>query len=129
MLSESLAAIACAKKELERSGASKFALDKLQKCLESNPGWKKISQINGCLMEDSSSLPTGMTLKEDSSFKYAPISSVSVERSFSEFNAFMRSNRVSFAGESFAKHFMISFNSKLFDSYVEQEILAECFYV
>lgn len=110
-LNESVSIVHDLEKELGNGGPSicKYALGKMTKCLVNNPGWKRIIQINECL-NNNSSLPSGMSVSEVCAFKYAPVTSVSVERSFSELKAFMKFNRTSFDEKNFAQHFMIYSN-------------------
>ncbi len=50
------------------------------------------------------------TADEVAAFKYAPIVSCDVERSFSKYRAFLSDNKLSFSFENIRKHMMIACN-------------------
>ena len=69
-------------------------------------------------VQDISSIIDGVSGKvskygpaETAAFKYAPLTSVDVERSFSKYKSFLRPNRQSFYFENLREHFIIHCNN------------------
>ncbi|PSN38511.1 hypothetical protein C0J52_22137 [Blattella germanica] len=83
--------------------------DKLSSSLKKNPGFKTISAINRILSEGSvEDLEIEYTAEDLCKFKYAPITSCEVERSFSQYKAILRDNRRSFIFENL-KHMFVPY--------------------
>jgi len=88
-----------------------FAKVKLSKILSKNPGLsqiKKISEIiSGEIRNDNEDLAE-LSPEDISCFKYAPIVSADVERSFSKYKVMLRDNRRSFQFDNLKAHFITS---------------------
>jgi hypothetical protein len=86
---------------------------KLNSVLNKNVGFATLKIISSSLSEGSSStkLNDVYTVKETLAFKFAPITSVDVERSFSMFKNVLRSNRESFLFENLSEMIVIYCNS------------------
>lgn len=111
---ESLDIIENLKKSLEAIGGTGVtALSKLISCLEKNPGWDEIRNIRKSLDGEFSSLAHGFSNDMLLKMKFAPLTSADVERSFSAFKAFFRSNRCNLSAEHLQQHIVIHFNSRL----------------
>jgi len=78
------------------------ALDKFNKSLSKNPDLKEIQNID---------TPFQSLLE----LKYAPLVSVSVERSFSMYKSLLRDNRMSFTEENIEKMLIVNFNKFLYE--------------
>lgn len=112
-LSDSIQIIEALNQRLVTAGDSTtFALEKLNQCLSKNPGWNLMLKINKILQGVPEPIPKHLSTSEVGLFKFAPLTSVSVERSFSEFKAFMRTNRCSFSEENLRYHLILLFNEK-----------------
>ncbi len=78
--------------------------NKWEQVLVKNPGYKSMLVIAKILNGDNadiSDIEVDLTVEEISLFKYAPITSCDVERSFSQYKTLLRSNRLSFTEENF----------------------------
>jgi len=74
--------------------SGKIAYQKLENALNQNPGYSIIKNISRILSGDESvKLDIDLTANERSLFRYAPATSCDVERSFSQYKYFFRSNR------------------------------------
>lgn len=82
---------------------------KLRLVLDNNKGWSVMENIAQILSGDANGVDLSQQFSADelSSFRYAPITSCDVERSFSRYKSILRSNRLSFQTENL-KHFVIS---------------------
>jgi hypothetical protein len=83
---------------------------KLDSVVNKNVGFEMMKNISMSLSEHSSINHTIYTVKELLAFKYAPITSVNVERSFSMFKSVFRSNRQSFLFENISEMLIIYCN-------------------
>lgn len=83
--------------------------DKLCSSLKKNPGFKTISAINRVLSEGSTEdFEIEYTPDDLCKFKYAPITSCEVERSFSQYKSMLRDNRRSFMFDNL-KHIFVPY--------------------
>ena len=100
--------------QLQTSGQPAVtALEKLQSVLNLNQGWCELQLMRDAIFGSSSGKWKEVyTLNDVCHYKYAPMTSVEVERSFNEFKSFFRSNRCKFTDENLMKHFVISYISK-----------------
>lgn len=80
---------------------------KIQQVMDKNKGFQKIQII--CKKLNGST--TNWDVKQLMTFKYAPITSVDVERSFSMYKNILRSNRHSFLFENLSQQFIIYCNN------------------
>jgi hypothetical protein len=73
----------------------------------------KISQVltDEETFRNLDSLPEDLNCSDLTFFKYAPVTSVDVERSFSAYITLLSNNRRSFEFESIRKHLIIQYNS------------------
>ena len=77
-------------------GADKIKI-KLQIILNKNYGFQKLCLIEKMISDSSfEKFEEDLTAKEVANFKFAPITSSEVERTFSKFKYFLRDNRRSF---------------------------------
>ena len=79
--------------------------------LSKNPGYSQIRNICGILSGEISNDNEGieeLTPEDISCFKYAPIVSCDVERSFSKYKSMLRDNRRNFEFENIKSHFVTS---------------------
>ncbi|KAL4131518.1 hypothetical protein QTP88_008813 [Uroleucon formosanum] len=83
---------------------------KLNRVLLKNKGWKQLLDINTILCGVSSDEINyhGFDLNETSCMKYAPITSVDVERSFSMYKNILSDNRVTFTTENLTKYMVVN---------------------
>jgi hypothetical protein len=104
-LTESLEIVDNAIKQLERVPGEIGVLtnSKLQNILGKNPGFNAVMSIRDILLNKTpkNNLEIEYNPKELTCMKYAPITSVDVERSFSRYKAMLRSNRRHFKFENF----------------------------
>jgi hypothetical protein len=83
---------------------------KLQQVTDANAGFAVIRYICSVLRNEQAAPPDRMPDFEPavlSSFKFAPITSVDVERSFSRYKAVLRENRMSFTFENLRRYFVV----------------------
>lgn len=85
---------------------------KLNTVIQKNNGFSTIKNISRMftLTNIDTNLEKQYTIKELTSFKHAPITSVDVERSFSTFKTFLRPNRLNFTFENIKKNLFIYAN-------------------
>lgn len=91
----------------------KIILKKLNDVLSKNPGYNtllKISKILSGEVEGMNGLPEDLTNNDLVYFKYATISSVDVERSFSVYKNLLSSNRRRFTFENIRKYLIVQCN-------------------
>lgn len=119
-LSDSLAVVENVKQKffLLKGNRGKLVLTKLQKVFEKNNGLRileKISKIldgeNDSNSDDFSEFPDDYSSDDIVYFKYAHITSVDVERSFSAYKTILSDNRRSFVFENLRKHLIIQCNN------------------
>lgn len=111
-LGKSLELVQNVENKLSEGGRGiEFAKVKLSKVLSKNPGLsqiKKISEIiSGEIRNDNEDLAE-LSPEDISCFKYAPIVSADVERSFSKYKVMLRDNRRSFQFDNLKAHFVTS---------------------
>ncbi|KAL4121166.1 hypothetical protein QTP88_013730 [Uroleucon formosanum] len=111
-LGKSLELVQNVENKLSEGGRGiEFAKVKLSKVLSKNPGLsqiKKISEIiSGEIRNDNEDLAE-LSPEDISFFKYAPIVSADVERSFSKYKVMLRDNRRSFQFDNLKAHFVTS---------------------
>ncbi|KAF0711082.1 Dimer Tnp hAT domain-containing protein [Aphis craccivora] len=84
---------------------AKLILDKFNKVISKNKGWENIKKINQVLIgettDDDDLSSSNLNLD---SMKYAPITSVDVERSFSMYKNILSPNRNRFSEDSLSKY-------------------------
>lgn len=83
---------------------------KLREVLKKNSGLTKIKRISNAMDKGDEIDP--YTCKEMMALKYAPLTSVDVERSFSMYKHFNRDNR-QFTDENLAMNFMLYCNNTI----------------
>lgn len=115
-ITEGIATVNFAIEKLEEASGEIGTImkNKLQDVLRKNPGWKEITLL--------AKIHSGEEIKEDfleafspsdlASFKYAPLTSVDVERSFSRYKAILRPQRRSFLFDNL-KMYVVSNNFKI----------------
>ena len=83
---------------------------KLNRVLLKNKGWKQLLDINAilCGVSTNEIKYHGFDLNETSCMKYAPITLVDVEHSFSIYKNILSDNRVSFSNENLAKYMVVN---------------------
>lgn len=89
---------------------------KLKYILKKNQGFEKIKQIANVFdlnSNDENNFKNQYSPKELASFKYAPITSVDVERSFSMYKSFLRPNRSCFTFDQLKKQLFIYTNKNI----------------
>jgi len=72
---------------------------------------KKIKNILKGQLIDMKDLPENLDINDLTYFKYSPITSVIVERSFSAYKTLLTNNRRSFKFENIKKHLIIQCNA------------------
>lgn len=85
---------------------------KMSNVLEKNRGFKTLKEISSCLSGQNSTV-NEYTVSEIIAFKFAPITSVEVERSFSMYKNVFRANRQSFLFDNLSKIICIYCNKNL----------------
>lgn len=128
-LTHALSIVIATNRALESGGSVTLAASqKMNNVLSRNPGWSRMVSLSQILSGDSSDLPCSLSPHDAGSYNYAPITSVDVERSFSEFKYFFRSNRTSFTQENLKQHLIVLFNNKRFNeetnTHVDISVLA-----
>lgn len=88
-------------------------IEKLNNVLLKNKGFLEIRKLAEILEFDENYSQTNYTIKEVCAFKYAPVTSVDVERSFSLYKNFLRPNRESFVFENLKKNFFVYANNAI----------------
>jgi len=84
--------------------------EKFKNVLAKNKGFEFIQQISNILIDETTvidGLPDELSIQDFIYFKYAPITSVDVERSFSIYKNLLSSNRRSFEFENPKKSFIL----------------------
>lgn len=89
--------------------------NKIASVIVKNCGFDFLKTISEILAGDATvnSITDQYTIKEISAFKFAPLTSVEVERSFSMYKNVLRSNRQSFIFENLSEIFVIYCNNNL----------------
>lgn len=99
--------------EMIGTGIGDGAKNKLASVLAKNPGYSMLRKITSVLEgDDTEANEIPLSPAQIAVFKYAPLSSVDVERSFSTYKAFYRDNRHGFTFENIKKHMIIQCNKK-----------------
>lgn len=91
----------------------KLINDKFKNVLDKNKGFEILQEILNVLSDDkigANKFPEHLSIQESIYFKYAPITSVDVERSFSIYKNLLSSNRRSFEFENLKKSFIVQCN-------------------
>jgi hypothetical protein len=79
-----------------------------------NKGFEFIQQISNILIDETTlidGLPEKLSIQDLIYFKYAPITSVDVERRFSVYKNLLFSNRRFFEFENLKKSFIVQYNN------------------
>lgn len=84
---------------------------KFELVLKKNPGYERIKKISR-MIQGTSEEGIDLSPHQIASFKFAPLASVDVERSFSSFKQLYRDNRHSFTFENLKMHVIIHCNNK-----------------
>jgi hypothetical protein len=84
---------------------------KADSVFEKNTGLSLLREINDSLVHGTAP-PPSMSPALLSAYTYAPIVSVEVERSFSEYKALLSDRRMSFTSENIEKHLVVQHNVK-----------------
>lgn len=92
---------------------AKLVLDKFNKVISKNKEWENIKKINQLLTgettNDDDLNKSNISLDNYLCLKYAPITSVDVERSFSMYKNILSPNRQRFAEENLSKYMVVNF--------------------
>lgn len=88
--------------------------DKIESVIGANPGYQALSTISQILSGNHCPLPDDLELEphELVAFKFAPVTSCDVERSFSKYKYLLADRRRSFEFENFKMHLVLSCNSE-----------------
>lgn len=87
---------------------------KIANVIAKNSGFTVSKALSACLTGKSNNTETdNYSVQETLAFKFAPITSVDVERSFSMYKNVLRSNRQSFLFENLSEMFIIYFNQNI----------------
>ncbi len=88
---------------------------KAEQVFSKNEGYLTLRQLNDAMVHGTSTVPEMMTTNPAilSQFKYAPIVSVDVERSFSEYKLILTDRRTGFIQDNVEKHLICMHNAKL----------------
>lgn len=87
--------------------------DKFVAVYEKNKGLDTLKKISAIMAGDTTSESTKYSPAALAAFKYAPITSVDCERSFSMYKSFYRDNRHNFTEENLAMFFMLYCNNNI----------------
>lgn len=95
--------------------AANIIKKKVANIIMKNSGFAVLKAISACLTEKSSDTENigNYSIKEILAFKFAPITSVDVERSFSMYKNLLRSNRQNFLFENLSEMFIIYCNQNI----------------
>jgi len=99
----------------------KKVYEKMENVLSKNIGLKTLNQISSILSGSISTmdgLPEDLTINDLIFYKYTPITSVDVERSFSAYKNLLSHNRRSFKLENIKKYLIIQCNSGNYNNYL-----------
>ena len=83
---------------------------KLQSVLERNPGYSTLCKVSDILCGNEAELggnEQGLSANDLTLFKYSPVTSCDVERSFSSYRVLLSDNRRSFQLDSFKMHVIV----------------------
>jgi len=86
---------------------------KYNRVLEKNKELNLVETIGAIINGDAKDVSTKYTVAEITSFKFAPLTSVDVERSFSKYNSLLRSNRQRLTLEHLTQMFCIYCNNHI----------------
>ena len=116
LLFDSLNLIESTLQELNQSKGdkSKIIYEKFINVLDKNKGYEKIKTINDIMNGKLTKNELDLSPKEISVFKCAPITTCSVERSFSRYKSIMNERRYSFSESHLKYYFIVNVNK--FDS-------------
>ncbi|KAL4148425.1 hypothetical protein QTP88_002670 [Uroleucon formosanum] len=103
-----------------RGEAGTIVKNKFKTVFENNNGLSTLKRISKILSGEEENGELDGDLEELTSndivfFKYSPITSVDVERSFSTYKSLLTDNRRNFKFENLAKHLIIQYNSDNFE--------------
>lgn len=82
---------------------AKIVAERLDALLKKNPGYSDLVQISKILSGDTNTKPNKIQTTDVPDFKYAPVTSCDVERSFSAYKRVLTDNRRSFTPENLEK--------------------------
>ncbi|KAL4113932.1 hypothetical protein QTP88_017482 [Uroleucon formosanum] len=91
----------------------KMVQEKMNDVLAKNEGYQTLAQISKILTGEETlmvRIPENLSLGDFAYFKYAPINSVDVERSFSMFKVLLSDNRKSFTFDNLKKRLIVQCN-------------------
>ena len=96
---------------------------KWQELMDKNKGLTKLRNISQILVGQPSELPPNFSPKDIADFKFSPITTCDVERSFSRFKGLLSSKRLSFTLENLKMHFVIecSVQNSIADTDLEEK--------
>jgi hypothetical protein len=94
---------------------AKEVATKLKRILSRNPGFDKLVQISGLLRGEGELEPNEeeFSLSDIARFKYAPVTSCDVERSFSQYKTVLADNRQSFRFDNLKMYLVVHCNAKI----------------
>jgi len=85
--------------------------NKLATVLDNNRGWDSMCNIAKALSGEHVEIPNALHPNEIAAFRFAPITSCDVERSFSRYKSLLRCNRTSFTTENLQIYFISHCNA------------------
>ena len=96
------------------SDAGQEMFHRLTNILQENPGYTQIKAISQILSKgEADTNVVDLEPNEIRLFRYAPVTSCDVERSFSQFKSILRDNRISFTKENLTKYVVTQCNLNL----------------
>jgi hypothetical protein len=112
-------------KKIEGFAHAKAIDDKIKKVLEKKVEFyqlQKISKIINGKNESMEGLPADISSSYLPLFKFAPISSVNVERSFSKYKNILADSRRSFKFPNLRKYLIVQYNARISDKISKDKI-------
>jgi len=101
--------------------AGKAIQEKFQAVIKKNKGYETMKNISACIDGTNGTLENieqNFSPSDIFVFKYAPVTSVDVEKSFSMFKNVLADNRQSFTFENLKKTFVVQCNANAFGMYL-----------
>lgn len=84
--------------------------EKVQFVLTKNAGFRKLKQVNNFINGEDAELPTEVPTAKAQFYKYCPVTSVDVERTFSALKMLLNDKRQSLTTQNLEKHIVIYCN-------------------
>jgi hypothetical protein len=99
----------------------KIIQENFQAVIKKNNGYETLKKISACIDGTNGTLENieqNFSPNDVSLFKYAPVTSIDVERSFSRFKNVLADNRRTFTFENLKKTFVVQCNATVFGMYL-----------